>query len=203
MRPNYESDDYKYYLNDQINDNVAPSYDVKYLDRLIGRYPKILDYANARVLDIGCRTFDSYDYFVNKFHNTNVTGVDVGKEGLEYCKKHKKPCIELDAHRLCEHFSDKSFDLIIAFHSFEHMYDLPHILRTCRALLSDEGYLYYAIPMPSHNWRRGRWYDIPTIGAMVEMCTKANLKTVHTEFLTAHTIRPENEMVGLAKPVVE
>src|SRR5690606_40860174 len=54
--------------------SVAPSYDNQYLDRLIGRYPKIIDYKNAKVLDIGCRKFESYDYFVAKFHNENIIG---------------------------------------------------------------------------------------------------------------------------------
>jgi len=199
MQPDYSSADYQHYLKDQIEDNLAPGYDRQYLDRLIGRFPKILDYANAKILDVGCRAFESYDYFLAKFHN-EILGIDIGKEGLDYCKEHNKPCLNIDAHRMCEYFADESFDLVLAFHSFEHMYDLPHVLRSCRAILKPTGYLFYAIPMPSHNWRRGHWYDVPTPQAMIEMCKRAALDTEYHEVLRNLEIRPQTEMIGVAKP---
>lgn len=191
------SEEYKKYLKDQVDDNWAGSYDSKYIALLESLLPNY-DFAKAKVLDVGTRAFDSWNIFLDKWNN-RITGIDVGAEGIEYCKKHNKEgFIECDAHRLREKFDAASFDLVMAFHSFEHMYDLPMVLRQCHEVLKPGGHIFFALPIPSFNWMKGHWYDVPSEEAMQKLCQDAGFgKIIYSERYTDLRIRPEPEMVAL------
>lgn len=198
----FDSEEYGVYYKDQVQDNNAlmPEVINKYLDLLTQNLLPKLDYKEIDILDVGARGFESWDYFLDRY-DREILGIDIGQEGLDYCKKHDKTgMIEIDAHRMGEKFGSESFDLIIALHSFEHMYDLPLVLRNCTNILKPEGYVFFALPMPSFNWKRGHWYDVPTNEAMLQMCKDAGLtKILYEEWVRDLRYRPEQEMVGLVQ----
>ena len=192
-----DSPEYQTYLKDQVGDNLSESFDSKYLAILEKLIPDF-NFSSTKIIDVGTRKFDSWEYFIEKYSN-EITGIDVGAEGIEHCRKHnKKGFIELDAHRLREKFDAATFDLVIAFHSFEHMYDLPLVLRQCHEILKPGGFIFFALPIPSYNWMKGHWYDVPSEEAMIDLCKAAGFKRiVYSERYTDLRIRPEPEMVAL------
>lgn len=196
MTTDFNSPQYKAYLQDQQLDNVSGSYDSKYLS-LLKKWKPDLEYQGKEILDIGTRTFDTWEYFLEHY-STEITGIDVGFEGIEYCKKHKKHgFIELDAHKMMERFDENTFDLVLAFHSFEHMFDLPLVIENCHKVLKPGGLLFWAIPIPSFNWGRGHWYDIPNERFAHQLCTHRGFKLLKTVTYRDLEIRPEVEMIAL------
>jgi 2-polyprenyl-3-methyl-5-hydroxy-6-metoxy-1,4-benzoquinol methylase len=198
----FDSSEYEVYYKDQVQDNNALIPDIinKYLELLTKELLPDLDYPSISILDVGARGFESWDYFIDTY-SKEIVGIDIGAEGLEYCKEHNKHgMIELDAHKMKEHFPEEEFDLIIALHSFEHMYDLPLVLENCNKVLKPGGYVFFALPMPSYNWKRGHWYDVPTNEAMLKMCDEAGLnKVLYHEWNRDLKYRPEQEMIGLVQ----
>ena len=128
-----DENEYKRYLEDQITDSITESQYLeqrkketyKYCNFFFQKLPDI-DGHKLKVLDIGCREFFTYDYFMDNF-STTIQGIDVGTAGLEYTAKNRKPAVYLDAHELSSKFADNSFEVIFSFHALEHMYDLAEV----------------------------------------------------------------------------
>lgn len=196
----FEDPKYKAYLQDQYTDTIGAGLDYKYLDYLTKTLMPNFDYKTAKVLDVGGSAFNSWDYFLEHFQN-QITGIDIGQQGLELCKAAGKTgMIEQDAHKMDERFEPESFDLIFSSHAFEHMFDLPRVLRNCAKILKSGGFLYFALPMPSFNWGRGHYYDVPNNEAMLKMCKDSGFsKVLHEELVRDLRFRPEQEMVGLVQ----
>lgn len=196
----FASQDYQAYFKDQKGDNNVTHLSdqiFKYMDHLTGLVPEV---ASHKILDVGCRSFDTYDWFLSKGTEIgSIVGVDIGEEGLEYCKTHNKPCINCDAHRLLETFSPETFDIVLAFHSLEHMYDMPLVLGNIFKVLRPGGFLYLAVPIPSSNERKGHWVDIPDGAFMKRQCITAGFNEPAYEETVDSKFRIANEYVALVR----
>lgn len=194
----FNSPEYQAYLKDQKEDNINGSYDERYLAVLKGWIPDY-DYRGKAILDIGTRAFESWEYFRDNY-DTDITGIDIGQEGIDFClSQNKTGFIEMDAHRMDEHFKEDTFDLVLAFHSFEHMYNLPLVIKHCCKIIKPGGYLFFALPMPSFNWGHGHWYDVPTEEVMHQMCTHRGFRVLRTVTYRELEIRPQVEMICLVE----
>jgi SAM-dependent methyltransferase len=194
----YENpEEYKQYINDQVNDGFGGNKDLEYLGFLTKELKPDLEYSKLEILDVGTREFRSYDFFLEQF-GCKITGIDICKVALERAKQEKKPLIELDAHLLNTEFCENTLDLIISFHAFEHMYDLPRVLRHCFNALKPNGYLYFALPVPVFNWKRGHWYTVEKIDDMKKLLRAAGFKNEWSIHSKEGKFRPDIEMIGLA-----
>lgn len=197
--PNFQSKEYADYLLDQRAETLGAGPDDKYLDHLINNLKLQLDFANIKVLDIGGGKFDSYYYFLDRFNN-KIQGIDISVSSIEKAKREGTTLLEVDAHKMQEVFSPESFDLLLSFHSFEHMFDLPVVLKNCFDVLKPGGHLYFSIPMPSENWHRGHWFDIPNNEAMKDRLTSIGFLVLHDEWTGEKLpFRPQPEMVCLCR----
>lgn len=150
--------DYDTYLQDQIDDTLGSEYLTienycKDLIKITG-----LTIKDQKILDLGCREFHSYQFFKEAFH-LEITGIDVGKDGHEYAHKLGRPSIYCDAHDMSM-FEDESFDVVMATHVFEHMFDLTKVIGECKRILKPGGFLYVAVPFPCENLHKGHWQEI-------------------------------------------
>jgi SAM-dependent methyltransferase len=187
--------EYDDYLEDQKQHPLSGACDEKYLDYLVSTLLPNLDYSNMQILDVGCNKFLSYDFFKKRYSNS-ITGICVSRDGIQEANRNGRPAFELDAHKLLDRFAPNSFDFLIAFHSFEHMYDLPLVLRNCYVVLKPGGYLYYAFPIPSFNAHKKHWYDIPDQNTALKMFDAPGFRSTWHD-LVKGKFRPEQEMVGL------
>lgn len=193
-----KTEEYKFYMEDQRRDTILGD-DIKgvifkYCDFLLSILPNDFNLKNAKILDIGCREFFTYDYFLKKF-KIRISGIDIGWEGLEFAKS--KGVVNLDAHKMVSYYGLRKFDILIALHVLEHMYDLDLCLRNCYEILKKGGWLYFAIPMPAHNTRRGHWMEIKNEDAMIKICQRNKFKILFHEVYTQGEFRNEPEMMGL------
>lgn len=186
---------YQDYLNSQKAHGLSGACDHKYLDYLFQK-EKGLNFANAQILDVGCNKFLSFDYLKNKYPSCNPVGICVSQDGLKEAQAQKRHAFYLDAHFLKERFENDSFDLIISFHSFEHMYDLPLVIQNCYDVLKKSGYLYYSFPIPSHNNYYKHWFDIPNQQEALRLLIKPGFNNLWSE-VSKCKFRPEQEIVGL------
>lgn len=162
--------------------------------------PKTWQNQNYKVLDVGCREFKGHDYWVNEF-NVLPLGIDIGQEGIDVVKdKGIESFMELDAHFMTETLEANTFDLVTAFHSLEHMYDLPRVIGEILTVLKPGGHLICAVPVPCQNLRKGHWVDIPDNETFIAAVSSGGFGApVYTEFKDSTELRPENELIAVFK----
>lgn len=188
-------EEYQRYLKDQKSDGLGTDFSVEYLDFFTEKVE--LDYPNLKVLEIWPGQFLSYGYFVEKFCN-EIIGIDICEAALDRARQEELPIMVCDPHIMNREFIPEAFDLVLAFHAFEHMYDLPRVIRNCYKILKPRGHLFFSIPMPSYNWKRGHWYDIFGNEEMIKLLRDGGFK-VQWEFLSRDGMfRAEQEMIGCA-----
>lgn len=198
MSVDFNSDKYKAYYEDQAKDALSSGYDKDYLTWMeTVLTPHEVD-KFEKIVDVGCRSFDGYEWW-KEVYKKQALGIDIGREGLEYCKEHNKPCMEVDAHVITDFFDNDSIDLLTAFHSLEHMYDLDHVLKEMYKVLKPGGYLCLSVPIPSYNWGRGHWADIPDCANMEERLTKTGYQIIKTRHLQNNEIRPQPELLAIVR----
>lgn len=198
----FNSKEYKDYYADQKADTIGAGLGSVYLPKLIELLPNF-NFGYASILDLGAGPFDTFDWFL-KNYNVKIWGADIGDCVLEYAKEKqwsedKLGFLEfpLDAHKLTEEFAPEAFDIVISFHALEHMYDLPQVLSEINKVLVPGGYLYQAVPIPSYNWKKGHWYDIPTESYMDDLIRKAGFEVIYSELISDLRYRPQQEMISL------
>jgi len=196
-------EEYEFYIKDQREDNMLePQYHeeskgwaYKYCDFLTKNVDKDFNYVRANVLDVGCREFFTADYFQERYKN-RITGIDICNAGLDFATSNMKQILDVDAHKLLETFKPNAFNLVMAFHSLEHMYDIELVIKNCAEVLKDRGLLYFAVPVPCKNERRGHWADIPDEEYMVKLCESVGLEKVFSKVFPPGIFRNEQEMVA-------
>ena len=113
-----------------------------------GLYLKIKEYApllKGKVLDFGCGAKPYKSLFSNA---TEYVGVDYSSEGHD----HSNEDIDFyyDGHTLP--FQDASFDAIFSSEVFEHVFNLPEIIKELNRVLKTGGLLFFTCPFvfPEH-----------------------------------------------------
>ena len=151
-------EDYREYLQDQIDDHLGADYDklVKYCDDFVAKTG--IDPVGKNILDLGCREFHPFQYFREKY-SIEIIGIDVGTEGHEYARGLKRPSIWCDAHDMSM-FNTGFFDAILSIHVLEHMYDLDTAVTESARILKSGGFFYIAVPFPCQNLKKGHWQEI-------------------------------------------
>lgn len=192
------------YVKDQEEDEIfdeehrelGKAWSFKYCDFLTEELLKDEDLEGFDILDVGCREFFTYDYFLEKY-NLEIKGIDIGKKGLDYTSQNNKPAVYCDAHKLSNKYEEDTFDLVMSLHCLEHMFDLPKVLSEIYKCLKPDGYLYFAVPIPSHNTGRGHWYDIESTSSMEKMCLSVGFEMLYSNLFPPGKFREEKEMIGL------
>lgn len=193
--------DYQTYISDQQEDSLAMVPEViekavyRYLDFFVKENTS-LNFKKIKILDIGCREFFSYDYFKKKY-NLTISGIEIGPDALEFGKR--KNITEVDIHFMDTVIKRNSYDVLLSFHVFEHMYDLPLALGKCRNILKKGGLLFFAIPMPAYDTRRSHWVNIPNKKHMLKLVEDAGFKIIFEKTYKANIFRNEPEMLCIAK----
>ena len=198
-----ESEEYKNYLEDQTNDTRPAGAGYMYLDNLVHLLPDNYEFKTANILDVGAGPFTTWDWFKDNY-GIIIDGVDIGnyitQEKMSWSTdKVSSMNAPYDAHKLLDAFSVDTYDIVVSFHAFEHMFDLPLVVSNCNKVLKSEGYLYFSLPIPSYNWKKGHWYDVPNEASMHNILTNNNFTVIHSEVITDLRYRPEVELVCLAR----
>ena len=70
-----------------------------------------------------------------------VVGIDIDDRGLELLRQRMpdEDILNVDAHKLSEHFGERTFDLIVAGDVIEHLPNPGLFLASCRKVLSPQG----------------------------------------------------------------
>lgn len=188
---------YSEYLKDQVEDSASGGQEVAYLEYLPTLLPEVT-FDEMEILDIGSGVFSAYEFLTSRFSPRLAVAVDVCKESIDQAEALGRPVLEFDAHDLGNLFSPESFDWVLSFHSFEHMFDLPLVLHNAFQVLRPGGYLFCALPIPSYNWGRGHWYNVPNVSDMENLLEEAGFSLCHSELVRDLRFRPEQEGVFLA-----
>ncbi len=119
---------------------------LSFVSRLISEFKimEIQKYMNkGQILDFGCGT----GFFLSLFDKNkwNKYGVEVSKNASEVAKKSLNGKIFNCELQNC-HFPDNYFDVIVANHVFEHLFNPNKELREIHRILKEDGILYIGVP---------------------------------------------------------
>lgn len=116
----------------------------------------------GNVLDFGCGS-KPYEYlFVNA---TKYIGCDIQTSGHD----HTESRVDVFYDGLTLPFSDATFDSVVSFEVFEHIFNLPDVLSEIRRVTKPDGYLLITIPFAyeehevPYDFARYTCYGISTV----------------------------------------
>jgi 2-polyprenyl-3-methyl-5-hydroxy-6-metoxy-1,4-benzoquinol methylase len=98
---------------------------------------------NKNVLDIGC-----YDGFITekiRKYGNKITGLEVSKQGVKWCKARKIKVIEQDLESKFP-FKDNTFDTVFGGEIIEHIFDTDSLLQEIKRVLKPNGSLVLTTP---------------------------------------------------------
>ena len=101
------------------------------------------DSKNKTVLDIGCSTGIITNYFSSYFQH--IDGLDLDEHAINIAiKNNKKDNVKFYASPIEEFYSDKTYDIIICSHIYEHVPDAEILFESIYKLLKPGGICYLA-----------------------------------------------------------
>lgn len=139
--------DYQYNFSDLYND---ASFDIENKKNKAKMIHAVLEnqlnkkLSSKRVLDIGASTGFIANYLAD--YTAHVTGIDIDEKAINYAKSNfKKDNLEYDVVSATELiFPDKSFDIIICNHIYEHVPNDKEMFQEIARVLSKNGICYFS-----------------------------------------------------------
>lgn len=117
------------------------------LIRLILKYCK----GRGKLLEIGCAkgTFlSALEPFFNELDGVDISAYAISESHKYVTKAETYQCDVEKEYRLKEVIDNRTFDVIVSLHTFEHFEDPRGVLRSCFDLLKDDGHLFLVVPNP-------------------------------------------------------
>ncbi len=115
---------------------------------IINRIDKIISFdenKSINILDVGSSMGDGLRTFKMRYKNSNLFAIESSKECLNNLKKHGIKRISNDVNSDWEKTKNK-FDIVIMRHVLEHLSYPEKALSKIHKTLSNQGYLYIAVP---------------------------------------------------------
>lgn len=138
-----------------------------------------------RILDAGSGIGAYAFWLAKKFPFAQVTGADVDKQKLNFCrtlmKEYLLDNISFNYFDISKTIKNETYDLIVIIDVLEHIDDYPDVLRNCYRLLRKNGILYIHVPQPNQkrifgSLRRWRHKDHVRAGISKETLEKTLTK---------------------------
>ncbi len=117
------------------NKNIRMNYAVKYLDDIIN-----LNNLNS-ILDFGCSEGSFFESLINYGYNGQLLGVEPNKNFVEFINSSRNIHIFSNINEV-----NKSFDLVVFIHVFEHLLNPNFILSKLLVNLNKGGLIYIDVP---------------------------------------------------------
>lgn len=137
---------WKYY------DSIADGYDSLHGEEQIEKYKEIEKLLkpkkNNRLLDVGCGTCLSFDYF-----ECNVEGIEPSKKMVDEYKKNggEKKVVVAPAEQLGKHFKPRSFDYVICVTSAHHFSNPESVFRQMITVAKPDARFAFSLLKKSSN----------------------------------------------------
>ncbi len=126
---------------------------------------------NSKVLELGCAK-GSHGAYLIKEKSCEVYGIDVFDEVIKIAKSKGVNAIKHDLNKLLP-YGDGEFDVVLASHVLEHIYNLEQLVDECYRVLKKGGKIVAVIPN-YNNWRN-RYLTL--FGSMHRYVTGGDMRT--------------------------
>ncbi|SHJ69479.1 Methyltransferase domain-containing protein [Anaerobranca californiensis DSM 14826] len=163
----------------------------------IARYQFARKFCRGRVLDIACGVGYGSEILLENPSVTEIVGIDISKEAIEYAKKHYSTsntfyyvddCLNLHLH---EKYG--TFDTIVSFETIEHFRGDQRFIHNLYNLLKDDGTLIISTPF-------GRGKDQPcSCPWHVYQYTEGEFREVLSPFKKITMYNQRNNLIEIPK----
>lgn len=118
---------------------------LRYFLSVIEKIFKLIDQNDLKILDAGCGEGFVTEHIYHSCNKSNVYGVDVSPEAIEYAMKYQNPNIKFFVgNALKLDFCDNEFDVACAFEVMEHLSEPEKLLyELCRI---SKKYVFLSVP---------------------------------------------------------
>jgi len=101
------------------------------------------------ILDIGCGPGNFLHCQLNWYNGSNITGLDISEELLNYAKSYYSTCKFIRGSAEVLPFRRESFDIVSALQVIEHLYNPSAFLEEVYRILKPRGLFLLATPNPN------------------------------------------------------
>ncbi|MBU0534225.1 MAG: class I SAM-dependent methyltransferase [Candidatus Omnitrophica bacterium] len=132
------------------------------------------------VLEVGCGRGGGASYVAGCFVPKSVTGLDLCKESINFCKKHYfvKGLSFCQGDALNLPFADNNFDAVVNVESSHRYPDMEKFLKEVYRVLKTGGYFLFA-----------DLRDEQSIGTLREQLNNSNMKIIKEEVITPNVLK--------------
>jgi len=178
LSPIYSKNKVNEHIHDQFTVNSS-EYIAKYqntdywgcLLRTALNEPKINDFNNSIVLDLGSGAGNTVIPILKMFNKSTIIATDISIELLcslkeflgssrENLSRNSYTLIQLDIHELSHIFRDDCFDIIIGGAILHHLYDPQKVLKQCYSVLKQNGVAIFFEPFENGNMLLSLLYQL-------------------------------------------
>ncbi len=125
-----------------------------------------------KILDAGCRDGWTIE-FLNSLGYTNVTGLELFDEYVNYCNERGRKAVKGDVHDL--EFKEGIFDFVYCRHTLEHCLDPVKVIGEFLRVTKKGGAVYISFPLESETFGK-HTTAIPNVEAVNAILSKIKLK---------------------------
>nr|MBI5456059.1 class I SAM-dependent methyltransferase [Candidatus Levybacteria bacterium] len=133
----------KLYFKSDFNYNLESEYLRKTYFKYLAEYFSIKDIKTKKILEIGCGN----GFFLEELQKNgidNVYGIEPGKESVEKANLKIKRRIKIDILKK-DIFPNESFDVILCFHTLDHIPEPNEFLKLVYSLLKRNGKIFFFV----------------------------------------------------------
>lgn len=123
------------------------------------------------ILDAGCRDGWTIE-FLNSLGYSNVIGVELFDEYVNYCNEHGRKAVKGDLHNL--EFGDETFDFVYCRHVLEHCLDPVKVIQELSRVTKKKGSLYISFPLEKDVYGK-HTTAMPNVESVISILDKAGI----------------------------
>ena len=134
-----------YSINKHIDDYLSKDRIIFYNELISLTVKQGIVFKNKAILDVGCGSGALLNEINKKYHDCDLTGIDLSRTAIEYARK-KMPGILFEVKDIFQSSTEKKYDIIFCAEVLEHLLNPALALKKLSSLISNDGVLILTVP---------------------------------------------------------
>ena len=136
----------EWYSKDKhVNDYLSNDRIIFYNELISLTVKQGIVFKNKAILDVGCGSGALLNEINKKYHDCDLTGIDLSRTAIEYARK-KMPGILFEVKDIFQSSTEKKYDIIFCTEVLEHLLNPALSSKKLLNLMPDDGILILTVP---------------------------------------------------------